>query len=156
MKELDPSMPIRSLTPMTQRISKTVKIQRFSMVFLSLFAALALVLVVVGIYGVVSYAAERRIREMGIRVALGAQYRQIIVLNLKQGLVLALLGCLFGVAGAVALTRFLSSYLFEISPTDPLTFVLVPILFIGVTLLACFIPAQRAAKVDPMEALRYE
>jgi hypothetical protein len=154
--ELDPALPISELTSMNQRIAQTFSRQRFLLAFLGISGTFALILVVVGIYGVVAFVVSQRTQELGIRMALGAQQRHILVMILRKGLALAILGSIFGVAGALGLTRFLSGALYGIGCTDPVTFVMIPLLLTGVTLLACYLPARRAAKIDPMEVLRYE
>jgi len=141
---------------MTEIISSSLAARRFSMILLGVFAALALVLASVGIYGVISYGVGQRTHELGIRMALGAQPLQIVRLILRRGGILALAGVALGLALALGLTRLLSSQLYGVRATDPLTFAAVAILLILVALVACYIPARRATKVDPMVALRYE
>jgi ABC-type antimicrobial peptide transport system permease subunit len=121
-----------------------------------LFGSLALLLSCVGLYGLLSYETARRRREIGIRMALGAERADVLRMVISQGLKLAMIGVVIGIAGALALTRFLSSLLYGVKPTDPLTFIAVSLILIAVAMLACYIPARRAAKVDPMVALRYE
>jgi putative ABC transport system permease protein len=123
---------------------------------LALFATIALLLVAVGLYGVLAYHVVQRTREIGIRMALGAQPAQVVKLVLRRGLGLALAGVGSGVLASLALTRVLTKFLFGVSATDPLTFGLIALLLLGVALLACWIPARRATKVDPLVALRYE
>ena len=130
--------------------------ERFNMSLLGLFAALALVLAAVGIYGLMSYAVTQRTHEIGIRVAIGAQRRDVLGLVVAEGTKLALLGIVVGVAFALVLTHFMTSLLFEVAPTDPTTFFGVALLLALTGLLACYIPARRAMRVDPMVALRYE
>ncbi|HEX5411054.1 MAG TPA: FtsX-like permease family protein, partial [Terriglobia bacterium] len=110
----------------------------------------------VGLYGIMAYSVSRRTNEIGIRMALGAERRHVLRAVIGQGLRLALVGIVIGVAGALALTRFLASLLYGVKPTDPLTFIAVSLILIAVALLACYIPARRAARVDPMVALRHE
>jgi putative ABC transport system permease protein len=153
---VDPDQPIANIQTMTERISNSVARPRYTATLVSLFAVLALVLAAVGIYGVVSYSVLQRTREIGIRIALGAQRRDVLLLGLKQGLGLTVLGVVVGIAGAFALTRVLGSLLYGVTPTDPLTFTMVSLLLTGVALIACWIPARRATRVDPMVALRYE
>ena len=153
---VDKEQPVFLTAPLESWVADSVAKQRFSLLLLSLFGALALVLASVGIYGVVSYAAAQRTREIGIRMALGAQSSDVLRLVIKQGMRPALLGVAIGLLGAVALTRLLKSLLFGVSATDPLTFILVATLLGGVALLACTLPARRAAKVDPLTALRHE
>jgi ABC-type antimicrobial peptide transport system permease subunit len=141
---------------MDEVVSKSLASRRFSMILLDVFAALALALSCVGIYGVVSYLVGRRTHEIGIRIALGAQRRDVLRLVLGEGVKMALIGVAVGVAAAFGLTRLMANMLFGVSATDPLTFGSVPILLTLVALAACYIPARRAMRVDPMIALRYE
>jgi predicted lysophospholipase L1 biosynthesis ABC-type transport system permease subunit len=137
-------------------LSNSVASQRFSMILLGGFALLALILASVGIYGVVSYLVAQRTNEIGIRMALGAQRGDVLKMIVGQGAKMALLGVAFGIAAALALTRLMSGMLFGVTPTDPLTFFAVAALLVAVALLACYIPARRASRVDPVVALRYE
>ena len=136
--------------------ARSVAAQRFNMLLLGLFAALGLALAAVGIYGVMSYAVAQGTREIGIRMALGAQRSNVLRLVAGQGMALTLIGIAVGIAASFALTRLMESLLFGVSATDPLTLVGVSALLAAVALLACYLPARRATKVDPLIALRYE
>ena len=141
---------------MEEIVSDSVARQRFSMLLLGVFAGLAVVLAAVGIYGVMSYSVAQQTREIGIRMALGAQRSDVLKMTVGQGLRLVLTGVAIGLAAAFVLTRVMSTLLFGVSPTDPLTFISISIVLIGVALLASYIPALRATRVDPMFALRYQ
>ena len=139
---------------MTDAIAGSLAPRRFSLVVLGAFAVMALVLSLIGIYGMVAYFVSQRTNEIGVRMALGAQPRDIFYGVLQEGGKLGLIGVVIGLAGAAALTRLMTSFLFGISPTDVVTFASAAILFFVLTLLACYIPARRAVRVDPMTALR--
>ena len=153
---LDPSLPITNVGTMEQLIHRSTRPQQFNTFLISVFAGLALILAAVGVYGVVSYTTRQRTHEFGIRMALGAERADIVTLGVAKGLALALVGVSIGLAGALALTRFLTGMLYGVKPTDPLTFIAVPFVLTVVALIASYIPARRATKVDPMVALRYE
>ncbi|MCI0489539.1 MAG: ABC transporter permease [Blastocatellia bacterium] len=153
---IDRDIPIYSLVTMDDRISDSIARRRFNMLLLGLFAALALVLSVVGIYGVTAYSVGQRTHEIGVRMALGAGTGDVLRMVFGQGMRLAAAGVALGLAGSYALTRFMSSMLFGVKATDTLTFAIVSLLLIAAAMLACYIPARRAARVDPMVALRYE
>lgn len=154
--ELSPGQPIQDISTMQARVEKTVAQPRLYMTLLAFFAALAVILTVIGIYGVMSYSVSQRTREMGIRMALGAERWDVLSTVLGQGLRLVLLGVAVGIAGAWALTQFMTSLIFGITPRDPLTFALAPALLTTAALIACYFPARRATKVDPSTALRQE
>ena len=154
--QVDPDQPVTDIRTMDQLVSTEASGRRFVLQLIGVFAAIALVLAAVGIYGVVSYATRQRTHEIGIRMALGARGQQILRLVAGQNARWLLIGITTGVASAVALTRLLAAYLYAVRPTDPLTFVAVALLLLAVALLAVYIPARRATKVDPMVALRYE
>jgi ABC-type antimicrobial peptide transport system permease subunit len=141
---------------MEQIVSRSLAERRFAMLVLAMFAATALLLAGVGIYGVMSYAVTRRVREIGIRSALGASRQEIVGLVLRQGMRVAGIGMAAGLVAAVALTRLMSALLYGVSPADPLTLVAVTVLLGAIALLACYIPARRATAVDPLIALRSE
>ena len=153
---VDKDQAVYQVQTMRQMVGASVGTRRFAMLLLVLFAGIALVLAAIGIYGVISYSVAQRTHEIGVRMALGASAREVLTLIIRQGMRPALLGVAIGLAGAVALTRLMKSLLFGVSATDPLTFALIALLLTSVALLACWIPARRAAKVDPMIALRTE
>jgi len=153
---LDAQIPVGDVHAMDELIAVSVAQQRFNMLLLGLFAALALILAAVGIYGTMAYTVNQRTHEIGIRTALGAHRRDVLRLIMRDGAKIALFGIASGIAGALALTRLMASLLFDVKPTDPATFAGVAILLALVALAACYIPARRAMRVDPMVALRYE
>lgn len=153
---LDSRVPVTDVVTMDQLLSKSVSGPRFRTVLLVTFAALALVLAAIGIYGVLAYSVTRRTHEIGVRVALGAQRGRVLWLVMGQGVKLALIGVGIGVVVSFALMRLMSSLLFDVSATDPLTYLAVSIFLFLVALAACYIPARRAMRVDPMVVLRYE
>jgi putative ABC transport system permease protein len=152
----DPTLPVTRVTTLDSLFAESVSPRRFSMSLMGVFAALALVLAALGIYGVMSYVVSLRTSEIGIRMALGARPRDIWRLVLRRGTGLTLMGVAIGAAGALALTKLLSSLLYAVKPTDPVTFAGVAILLSAIGVLACYIPARRAMRVDPMVALRHE
>jgi putative ABC transport system permease protein len=153
---LNPDVPVSEMQTLGRVVSGSVAAPRSTTSLFAIFAGVALLLGAVGVYGVISYSVVERTSEIGIRLALGAQKREVMRTVMGQGAWVALMGIGIGLAGALALTRFLSSLLFGVKPTDPLTFTVVSLILAGVVLLASYIPARRAAKVDPMVALRYE
>jgi putative ABC transport system permease protein len=142
--------------PLESYVGLSVQGRKFALILIGAFAAIALTLSVVGIYGVTAYSVAQRTREIGIRIALGAQRGELLGLLLRQGMLLVACGVITGVIVSVALTRFLSTLLFDVQPTDPLTFASVVLLLVAVSAAACFLPARRAMRVDPVVALRYE
>ncbi len=154
VREIDPALPLYDVMTMNERLSNSVAARRFNLLLLGGFAALALLLAGVGVYGVISYVVTQRTHEIGVRMALGAQKADIARLFVKQGMALVLRGVALGSVGAFALTRVMKSLLFDVSPTDPLTFAVITLLLLGVALLACWIPARRATRVDLMITLR--
>jgi len=156
VREMDPTLPVYNLWSMNEVVSKSMVQPRFLALLLATFSGIALFLAAIGIYGVMAYSVAQRTQEIGVRMALGARPLHVLRLVFGQSLVMLLIGTVIGLAGAFALTKFMRTLLFEITATDPLTYVSVIGLLTVVALLACYIPARRAAKVDPLIALRYE
>ena len=153
---MDKDLAVYNIATMEQLLADSISLRRFSMLLLMIFAGVALMLAGVGIYGVISYSVTQRTHEIGVRLALGAKRRDIIRIVVRQGMAMTLVGIGIGLAATLALTRVLESLLFNVSTTDPATFIIIPAVLTIVALGACFVPARRAAKVDPMVALRYE
>jgi predicted permease len=153
---LNKDQAVFNVRTMEQTVAKSVATRRFSMLLLTIFAVVGLALASLGIYGLMSYAVAQRTREIGVRMALGAQVRDVLKLVMGQGMKLALVGVALGLVAALALTRTMKTLLFGISATDPVTFAAIALLLIAVALLACFVPARRATKLDPLQALRQE
>jgi len=156
IRTLDPNQPVSDLRTMNQVMSEWVSRSRFNTLLLGLFAGLATLLSAVGIFGVMNYSVALRTRELGLRLAVGAQPRQVLMLVLKQGLFLTLAGVVLGLIAAFALTRLLSGLLFGIGAIDTTTFATISLFLVVVSLLACYLPARRAMRIDPLSALRYE
>ncbi len=153
---LDKTISIEDVRTLQQRINDTIWRERFSLLLNGFFSVTALLLASLGVYGVMAYAVNLRQQEIGIRIAVGAQRGNVLVLILKRGCLLAGIGIAIGIFGALAVTRIIDFMLYQVKPLDPVTFAAVPLLLLAITLLACYVPARRAAKIDPMEALRYE
>ncbi len=156
VKAINKNLPTPKAQTMNERLSDVVAEPRFQTLLLGLFGLVTLVMVSAGIYGVVSYSVAQRAHEIGVRMALGAQRKDVLKLVIRQGMKLAALGVAIGMFGAVALTRLLKAMLFGVSATDPLAFGMAGALLTGVVVLACYVPARRAAGVDPMIALRHD
>jgi ABC-type antimicrobial peptide transport system permease subunit len=150
------SAVLYDVRPMMEIVARSVATQRLTMILLSVFSALALVLSAVGIYGVISYLTGQRTHEIGVRMALGASRQNVLRMILGGGMKITLAGVGIGIAAALGLTRLITKIIYGVNATDPITFVGVAVLLTGVALLACYIPARRAMRVDPMVALRYE
>ncbi len=153
---VDPNQPVFDVKTMEERVAVTLETRRFAVVLLGIFGGLALLLAAIGLYGVLAFAVSQRTREIGIHMALGARTRDVLLMVIRQGMALVVIGVVLGVAGAYAVTRTIRSLLFEVGTTDPLTFVFVSVLLAVVGFVACYLPARRATKVDPLVALRYE
>ena len=153
---IDPEQPLANVRTLSSRVDETLAPRRFTLSLLGIFAGMALLLGAIGLYGVMAYHVSQRTREIGIRMALGAQRGNVGRLIVKQGIKLALVAVAIGLAGSWALTRLMKSLLFEVSATDPIAFITPPIVLTSIALLACYIPARRATRVDPLEALRSE
>jgi len=156
LNKLDSSAPLYGVKPMDQVMGESLSDRRFALILLGLLSLLALILASIGIYGVMSYSVAQRTHEIGIRMALGAGRGQVLAIVLGNGLRLVLAGVGIGAAGALVLTRFMSAFLFGISASDPLTFLAISLFLTGIALLATFVPARRAMRLDPIKALRYE
>src|SRR6185436_14081094 len=156
IREIDPSLPVTEVQTMVQVVRASTGPQRFNTVLLGSFAGVALLLAGLGIAGVLATSVSKRTQEMGVRMALGAQPVDLVRMVVRQGMLLAAVGMAIGVVAAFALTRLMGSLLFEIKPYDPITFLAVAAVLLSVAMLACYIPARRATRVDPMVALRYE
>jgi putative ABC transport system permease protein len=154
VRSLDPDLPIYNIRTMEQRVDESLARRRFSMLLLTLFAALALALAAIGIYGVIAYLVTQGTRDLAIRMALGATPQSIVLLILRHGMSVALIGVVAGLAGAFVATGFMRNLLFGVAPSDPVTFAMVSLLLTGVALVACYVPARRAARIDPMVSLR--
>jgi putative ABC transport system permease protein len=153
---VDRALPVTQIATMEQQMAASLAPQSFSTAVLTVFAAGALLLAAIGLYGVLAFAVAQRTREIGVRIALGATHRSVLSMVVRQGMALVAVGLLVGVAGAVAVTRLMTSLLYRTHPFDPLTFAAVPVILAAVALLACYLPARRAARVEPMVALRTE
>jgi len=156
VRDVDPDQPLYHVATLQQVLSDSLAPRRLNLLLLGIFAGIALALATVGIYGVMAFSVTQRTHEIGIRMALGAERRNVLGLIVRQGLRLTLIGVVLGIVGAWALTSFLASFLFGVAPRDPATFALVSLVLVAVSVLACYIPARRATRVDPMVALRYE
>ncbi len=156
VRKIDPELAVFGVEPLAETLSRSVSTRRFTLLVVGLFALVALALAAIGIHGVLSYGVARRTREIGLRMALGADAAGVVRLVVVEGLALALAGLALGLAGAVALTRVLSGLLFGVSPTDPLTYAAIALFLLLVAAGACCIPAWRAARIDPVAALRSE
>jgi len=153
---IDKKQPIHSFKALEEQVSELIAPQRFTTALMAGFAALAALLAAVGIYGVMSYMVAERTREIGVRMALGAQTGNVMRMVLRRGMVLAVAGAMIGLAVSFGLARMISGLLFGVQPTDPPTLVAITLLLLAVALVSCLIPAQRATKVDPLDALRHE
>jgi len=156
VESVNPNVPVHSITSMDEIIARSVADRRFSLELLGVFAAVALLLAAIGIYGVMAYSFSQRAHEVGIRIALGAQRLDILRMALGEGMRIVVIGLASGLVGAAIMTRFFRSMLFAVAPADPITFVSVSVILAGVALFACYIPAKRATRVDPLVALREE
>jgi predicted permease len=156
VRAIDPNQPVSNIITMNEILADSMGTRRLAMSLFSLFAVIALLLTAIGLYGVMAYSVSQRTREIGIRMALGAQAGNVLKLVVRQGMTLVLIGVALGLITSFALTRLMRTMLYEVSATDPMTFLFVPTLIGVVALLACWIPARRAAKVDPMVVLRHE
>jgi putative ABC transport system permease protein len=153
---LDPDQPISDVRTMDERIGRSLESRRFSTILLALFSALALALAAIGIYGIIAYAVTQRTHEIGVRLALGAQRRDVLRMIVGQGMAMTAAGTAVGMVSALLAARLMSSLLFGVSAADPVTFTAIPILLAAVAFVACYVPARRATRVDPLVALRTE
>jgi predicted permease len=156
VESVDPNVPVHSISSMDQIIARSVADRRFALELLGVFAAVALLLAAIGLYGVMSYSFSQRTHEVGVRIALGAQRTDILLMALGEGMLIVVIGLASGLVGAAIMTRFFRSMLFGVAPTDPTTFLSVSAILAGAAFLACYIPAKRATRVDPLAALREE
>jgi ABC-type antimicrobial peptide transport system permease subunit len=153
---MDPQLPTYSVNPLATIVSDSVAQRRFSMLLIVLFASIALFLAAVGLYGVVAYTVSQRTREIGLRMAIGAAPRQVLGMVLGGGMKLALIGVAIGIAGALVLARLVQTMLFEVAPSDPTSYAATAILLLAIAAVACYVPARRAMRVDPLVAMQAE